>query len=251
MSDEATGGPSLIRLGKLANGRQFDKLEELWPDALSAGDYSWRELLPIAGQVGRQGAVDRADALMDSLVAAVREQEGRPAALAAARGAAAQLPGGPGVRKLVRELYAAEVPDFADLDRLMGLLLADGRPLDEGVRLMDLYLQLRPGAYAVDRSQLVPGVVETLIADKGVLTVRYDDRTVDYGPTTLNRISPRPGDFFPALALSASRAMRATSVLWRVNGAWRRRVSSRPRPRPVSCWKSAWTSWPIASSQVR
>lgn len=201
MSEEATGGPSLIKLGKLANGRQFDKLEELWPEALASGEYSWRELLPIAGQVGRQGAVDRADGLMDSLVGRVQEVGGPPAALDAARGAAAQLPTGSGVRTLVRRLYAANAPDFPDLDSLLDLLLDKDRPLDQGVALMDLYLQLRPGSYAVDRSQLVPGVVETLLADRGVLTVRFDDRKVDYGPTTVTRLAPRGEDFFPALVL--------------------------------------------------
>ncbi len=201
MSDAATGGPSLIRLGKLANGKQFDKLEELWPEALESTEYSWRELLPIAGQVGRQGAVDRADGLMDSLVGAVQQHDGPPAALDAARGAAAQLPTGSGVRNLVRRLYAANADDFPGLETLMDLLLDDERPLDRGVALMDLYLQLHPGAYAIDRSQLVPGVVETLLADRGVLTVRYEDRHVDYGPTTVTRLSPRPDDFFPALVM--------------------------------------------------
>ena len=60
MSEDQTAGPSLIKLGKLANARDFDKLEGFWPDALTSGDYTWRELAPIAGQVGRQNAPARA-----------------------------------------------------------------------------------------------------------------------------------------------------------------------------------------------
>ncbi len=208
MSEASIEGPSLIKLGKLANGRQFDKLEELWAEALDSTEYSWRELLPIAGQVGRQGAVDRADGLMDALVGRVQQVSGPPTALEAARGAAAQLPAGAAVRALVRRLYVANAADFPEVEALMDLLLEGGRPLDQGVALMDLYLQLRPGAYAIDRSQLVPGAVETLLADRGVLTVRFDDRRVDYGPTTINRLAPRPGDFFPALVLYAPDRLR-------------------------------------------
>ena len=208
MSEASIEGPSLIKLGKLANGRQFDKLEELWAEALESTEYSWRELLPIAGQVGRQGAVDRADGLMDALVGRVQQVSGSPVALEAARGAAAQLPAGAAVRTLVRRLYVANAADFPEVEALMDLLLNGERSLDQGVALMDLYLQLRPGAYAIDRSQLVPGVVETLLADRGVLTVRFDDRRVDYGPTTVNRLAPRPGDFFPALVLYAPDRLR-------------------------------------------
>jgi transcription elongation GreA/GreB family factor len=212
MSDAETGGPSLIKLGKLANGRKFDKLEELWLPALESEEYSWRELLPIAGQVGRQGDVARAVGLMDTLVGRVQEAKGTSVALEAVRGAATQLPTGDGLRALVRRLYLANEPDFPDLDQLLDLLLGGDQPLDRGVALVDRYLQLRPGAYVVDRSQLVPGVVETLLPDRGVLTVRFDDRSIDYGPKTIERLSPRPEDFFPALVLYDPARLRSLAV---------------------------------------
>ncbi|HPF70518.1 MAG TPA: GreA/GreB family elongation factor [Candidatus Krumholzibacteria bacterium] len=212
MSEAASEGPSLIKLGKLANMKQFDKLEELWPEALESPDYSWRELLPIAGQVGRQGAPDRADGLMDALVGRLQEKRGPAAALEAVRTAAVQLPGGPGVRRLVRRLYAANAGDFPDYGDLAELLLAEDKPLDKGVLLLDLYLQLKPGSFAVDRGQLVPGVVEAVAADRGVVSVRFGDRVVDYGMATLDRLSPRSDSFFPALVLYAPERLRALAT---------------------------------------
>jgi transcription elongation factor GreA len=208
MSEAAAEGPSLIKLGKLANMKQFDKLEELWPVALESRDYSWRELLPIAGQVGRLGEADRADGLMNALVSRLQEKKGPEAALEAARTAAVQLPSGPGVRTLVRRLYEANAGDFAELGDLMDLLLTEDAPLDRGVALLDLYTRLRPGAFAIDRSQLVPGVVESLSADNGVVSVRFNDRFQDYGPATLDRLAPRGDDFFPALVLYAPERLR-------------------------------------------
>ena len=35
MTDSVSEGPSLIKLGKLANSKDFDKLEGLWMEALS------------------------------------------------------------------------------------------------------------------------------------------------------------------------------------------------------------------------
>ena len=212
MSDADNGGPSLIKLGKLANGKKFDKLEELWLPALESRDYTWRELLPIAGQVGRQGDVARAEGLMDTLVGRVQEEKGTTAALEAARGAAAQLPTGEALRAVVRRLYLASEPDFPDLQQLLDLLLGGDRALDRGVVLVDHYLQVRPGTYVVDRSQLVPGIVETLLPDRGVLTVRFDDRNIDYGPNTIERLAPRSDDFFPALVLYDPRRLRDLAV---------------------------------------
>jgi len=201
MTEEISEGPSLIKLGKLANGKNFDKLEKLWPDALEAPDYGWRELLPIAGQVGRQGAPGRAETLAETLLQAVEEKDGTATALAAVRLAADQLPQANAVRSQLKRLYTESRPDDADIPELLDLLLDESRPVDQAASLADLYLKLRPGAYANDPTQIVPGLVETVKSGNGVVTVRFDDRRQDYGPSTITRISPRPSDYFPALVI--------------------------------------------------
>jgi transcription elongation GreA/GreB family factor len=201
MTDHDSGGPSLIKLGKLANGKDFDKLEGLWVPALENGQYSWRELIPIAGQVGRQGAPDRADTLLDTLVGWVEEKEGHEKALEVAREAGLQVPKGKTVRSHLNRLYIQNQPEFEELPLLLDKLMPEGCKLDEAIPLVDLYAQLPVGAYAMDLEYLVPGIIEVLEPEKGLLTVRFDDRRNDYGPTTATRLLPRPSDFFPALVL--------------------------------------------------
>ena len=94
MTESTAGGPSLIKLGKMANTKEFDKLADAWHEALGHPEYSWKELVPIAGQVGRQNAVDRAEPLMISLVEWVEAKRGPAEALAAVIDAARQLPRG-------------------------------------------------------------------------------------------------------------------------------------------------------------
>jgi len=201
MTDNTAAGPSLIKLGKLANSRDFDKLAGLWPDALASSDYSWKELLPIAGQVGRQGAVDRAEPLMETLVAWVEEATGPEAALEAVRRAAKQLPGGRGLVGRMKRLYLAIHPDFEQLPDLLELLLDGADDLDAAVRSLDLYARLQPGAFALDRAFLTCGVVESLDGGDGRLVMRFEDRRNEYGPATVAKLKPRPADFFPGLLL--------------------------------------------------
>ncbi|MCP4574645.1 MAG: hypothetical protein GY838_20030 [bacterium] len=201
MTDETANGPSLIKLGKLANGKHFDKLEDQWLPALENPEYSWRELLPIAGQVGRQGAPERADALVETLLERVEKKDGTQTALSAARLAAGQVPTADSLRKLLQRLYRENTPEFDELPELLETLFADDRPLDEIAPLADLYSQLSPGAYVVDLSFLVPGIVETLRPNNGVVTVRFDDRRNEYGPATVTKLAPKPADHFPALVL--------------------------------------------------
>jgi len=201
MTEIESGGPSLIKLGKLANAKDFDKLEGLWAEALEATQYTWRELLPIAGQVGRQGAPERADTLVDTLIVSVEEKEGREEAFAAALEAAGQLPRGEGLREILLRLYRKSYADFEGLDGLLALLLPSGTNLAEAVPRLNHYLNLAPGRFALDLSYLVPGLVETLDTDKGLVTVRFDDRHQDYGPSTVKNLLSRPDDFFPALML--------------------------------------------------
>ena len=201
MTEEISEGPSLIKLGKLANGKSFDKLERLWPDALESADYGWRELLPIAGQVGRQGAPDRAATLAETLLQNVEEKLGTRTALDAVRLAAAQLPSADSVRSQLKRLYLEIGSDDEDVPPLLELLLDESRPVDQAARLADLYLQLRPGAFANDPSQIMPGVVEAVKSENGVVTVRYDDRRQDYSVGTIVKLTPRPADHFPSLVI--------------------------------------------------
>lgn len=201
MTDQENGGPSLIKLGKLANSKDFDKLEALWVPALENGQYTWRELLPIAGQVGRQGAAARADALIEILIGWVEQKDGVDAALQVAREAGSQLPAGKALRGSLIRLYTATQPGFADLPTLLELLMPTGCKLDQAVPLVDLYVQLQPGCFALDLDFLVPGIVESLDASNGRVAVRFDDRRNEYGPANAAKLLPRPADFFPALVL--------------------------------------------------
>jgi len=201
MTDETPEGPSLIKLGKLANGKHFDKLEDQWLPALENQDYTWRELLPIAGQVGRQGAPERADALVETLIDRVEQTDGAATALSVARLAAGQVPKGTGLRKMLQRLYRENAPEFAELPELLETLFTEAKPLDEIATLADLYARLFPGSFAVDRSFLVPGLVESVRPGNGVVVVRFDDRRNEYGTATVTRLSPRPADHFPALVL--------------------------------------------------
>lgn len=201
MTDQENGGPSLIKLGKLANSKDFDKLEALWVPALESGQYTWRELLPIAGQVGRQGAPARADALIEILIGWVEEKDGAEAALQVAREAGSQLPAGKALRGSLIRLYTVCHPGFTELPTLLDLLLPTGCKLDQAVPQADLYVQLQVGCFALDLDFLVPGIVESLDPKNGRLSVRFDDRRNEYGPATAAKLLPRPADFFPALVL--------------------------------------------------
>ncbi len=123
MTDIAPEGPSLIKLGKLANAKEFDKLEALWMEALGNPGYSWEQLVPIAGQVGRQGAADRAETLLDILVGHVEEKSGPAEALLAVRRGSEQLPAGKALVAHLKRLYLVQYPDFAELPDLLELLL--------------------------------------------------------------------------------------------------------------------------------
>ncbi len=201
MTEVESGGPSLIKLGKLANAKEFDKLEGLWVEALENNQYTWRELIPVAGQVGRQGAADRADTLIEMLIASVEENSGIPDAFAAGLEAASQLPQGKALRKTIVRLYKKTYTDFDGLDDLLALLMPADAPLDKAVPKINHYLQLQVGNYLMDLSWLVPGIVETLDPATGFVTVRFEDRHQDYGLPTVKNLLPRSHDFFPALVL--------------------------------------------------
>jgi len=193
--------PSLIKLGKLANARKFDALEELWPQAIEATDYGPRELMPIAGQVGRQGSVERAETLIDLLLESIEAGKGAEAALAAGRLAAGQMPTNDTVRELLSGLYERAHGETAERKTLLATLFAEKVPLDRTVALVDTYLQLEAGAYLVDHAYLIPGSVESVDPSTGIITALFDDRHNEYGPSTLDKITPLPTDHFPSLVL--------------------------------------------------
>jgi transcription elongation factor GreA len=209
MTDTTSEGPSLIKLGKLANSKDFDKLEGLWLEALNQKGYSWKELVPIAGQVGRQGALDRAETLMDMLIEQVEGKSGSAEALHAVRKGAKQLPSGKTLVEHLKRLYLSRYPDYAQLPDLLDLVLSKTSPLGEAVSLIELYVHLQPGSFALDRSSyLMPGLVEAVDGGKGVVSMLFVDRRSDYGLSTLHKISPRPDDYFPAMVLYAKDKLR-------------------------------------------
>ncbi len=203
MTEIESGGPSLIKLGKLANGKEFDKLELLWDEALDNTDYTWRELLPIAGQVGRQNAVDRAEPLMTKLVDWVEKKEGPKTALIAVLEAATQLPKGTRLLDRMKRLYTTAYPDFLELPDLLELLLSDKSDLASATKTINHYLQLQTGSYALENSFLMPGVVEEVNAENGTLSLRFDDRRAEYTLDKVMNLRPRPADYFPAMFLYA------------------------------------------------
>jgi hypothetical protein len=68
MQNSAAKAPSLVKLGKLANSKQFDALEDAWPQAVAFREYRAQDLLPIAGQVSRLGDLRRAEGMVDVLL---------------------------------------------------------------------------------------------------------------------------------------------------------------------------------------
>ncbi len=200
--------PKLIKLGKLANSQKYEALEEAWLAAVESGDPAPGDLLPIAGQIGRQGQTDRAESLLGILLGAVEQKSGPVAALMIARAAARQLPASALLRKELLRLYPLVHPEHTDLAPLLDRLFEEGTPLDEAVVATDAYLHLRPGAYVADRTVIEPGVVEEVDSRTGVLTVSYDGRHQEYGVNKVLELVPLPADHFRALALYAPERLR-------------------------------------------
>ncbi len=194
--------PSLIKLGKLANTQQFEKLSTLWPEAVVNPDHPVEDLLALCGQVYRLGQRKLADTFASSLLAEIEQREGAAAALTAVRTAVQQLPtGATSTRDHLLRLYAAANPGFAELPGLLALLAGPQDDLAAAVRLLDRYCALAPGGYLVDYNHVVPGVVESVDPARGIVRARFGDRSQEYGPSTVEKAVPRPPDFFPALLL--------------------------------------------------
>ncbi len=201
MVDEPERIPSLTKLGKLANNRKFDQLEDVWLPAVESGEYEAKDLMSIAGQVGRLGAEDRAVSLVWVLLSTTEEKSGSAAALAAARLAAHELPNTPALRDEIVRLYLAVHPDYPGLEELLELFADTPEPCDVNVATIDAYLPLRVGAFVKDASFLMPGVIEEVNVSNGVVTVRYEQRHQEYGRSSLGKIAVLPEDHFPALVI--------------------------------------------------
>jgi transcription elongation factor GreA len=208
MPESARKVPTLTKLGKLANAKKFETLEDVWPEAVAWREYRPADLLRIVGQVDRQGDPERADGLLVVLIDHLAETQGTDAALAAARVAARELPRSALLRDRLRTLFTAEAGDFPELPGLLDVLIAPERRLGEAVELVERYLALKPGAYVADHNFLVPGLVESVTPENGLLTVRFDDRRNEYGPETVARVQPLPADHLPALILYDPERMR-------------------------------------------
>lgn len=194
--------PSLSKLGKLANSKTFDKLTELWPEAVASPEYACEDLLAIAGQVYRLQERQLADTLASMVIEQVESRDGAAAALAAAVTAARQMPTGAGaIRAHVHRLYLSRHAEFAELPGLIALLAGPDSDLAAAAGQLDSYCALQPGSFLVDFNYAVPGVVEAVDAQRGVIRARFADRRQEYGPTTLGKAIPRPADYFPALLL--------------------------------------------------
>jgi len=201
MEESARKVPTLTKLGKLANAKKFEELEDLWTSAVAHPEYEPVHLLRVAAQVSRQGDPERAEGLVEVLVDHVTETRGAPQGLAAAREAAEQLPDCGVLRERLLKLYVEVHADYAELAELLETLYTADRDLERASALADAYVILRPGSFASEHSFLVPGKIEKILPGNGVLTVLFDNRHADYGPETVNKLHPLAEDHFAALVI--------------------------------------------------
>jgi transcription elongation factor GreA len=208
MQEPTSRRANLIKLGKLANSQRFEELEEAWLEAIEEGVYPVEDLAPIAGQVGRLGEPQKAGSLMWALVSTIEERDGVEAALRAARLAASELPGDAGLRGELMRLYGIVHADHPGLQPLLEHIFAADTGLDQAVERTERYLQLRPGTYVEDRSQLQPGRVESLDGELGTLTVVFSGRRHEYTDQQIEELTPLPEDHFRALFIFAPEKLR-------------------------------------------
>ncbi len=192
---------NLIKLKKLANARQFNDLEAVWPEALVDEEIELEELIPVVGQVRRLGEPERAETLLQLLCDAAEAADGPDARLAAARASAEHLPASAKLRAELKRLYAALNTDYEALPGLLNTLLPDGTALPECVALVDRYLRLRPGAFFSDRGHLEPGTVVEVEPGAARLTVSFSGRHETIGPDEVAQVIILPPEHFPSLLL--------------------------------------------------
>ncbi len=200
---------NLIKLKKLANARQFNDLEGLWPEALEDDEVEPVVLVPIIGQVRRLGEPERAETLLQLLLASVEEKNGKSARLVTAAASAAHLPESAYLRRELKQLFQTLNNDYEHLPGLLDKLLAEREPLTKAVEAVERYLRLRPGAFFSDRSHLEPGTVEEVDASTARLEVSFSGRHETIGPEEVAEVIILPPEHFPSMILYRPDELRA------------------------------------------
>ena len=192
---------SLLKLKKIANARQWNELDALWPDAITDPEADLDDLAGVVGQVWRLGAREQSESLLVILLAAWEERDGAAGRLSCARTMVEQLPKSALLRKELDKLLIAEHGEYEVLPGLMKILMDERHDLVMALSLVDKYVDLRPGGFLSDRSHLESGVVESVNPDTAKLTVSFNGRHQDLGPEQIADVIVLPPDHFPSLLL--------------------------------------------------
>ncbi|MBU0742204.1 GreA/GreB family elongation factor [bacterium] len=200
---------NLIKLKKLANARQFNDLEGLWPDALDDEDVELDDLLPIIGQVRRLGEQERAETLLQLVLTSVEEKCGKGARLDTAVAGTQHLPASAYLRRELKRLYRASHADYEHLSGLLDVLLDESVSLPGGVDSVRRYLRLRPGAFFSDRSHLEPGMVVAVDEKTAELKVSFSGRHETMNADQIAKVIILPKDHFPSLIIYRPDELRA------------------------------------------
>ncbi len=200
---------NLIKLKKLANARQFDDLEAMWPDALSDRETDRGDLLPIVGQVRRLGEEARGETLLQLMLTAEEERGGGEARLETAAAGAEHLPASTWLRGELKRLYKANHADYDRLPGLLDVLLAESVSLPDGVASVARYLRLRPGAFFSDRSHLEPGTVVEVDETQATLKVSFSGRHETLSSEHVAQVIILPEDHFPSMIIYRPDELRA------------------------------------------
>jgi len=190
---------NLLKLKKLANSRQFDTLESLWPDALDEDRLDWSALARIVGQVSRLGADQQADALLGEMLSEAERRAGVEERLAAARVAALEVPASALLRRELKQGLQRLHADYPDVSTLLNKLFHEDVSLDTALQQADRFLQLPPGAFLRDRGFLDPGMVESVDAAKTTLLVSFRGRHATFDRQQILQVIILPRDHFPSM----------------------------------------------------
>ncbi len=203
---------NLIKLKKLANAGKFAELESLWPDVVDSPDAEVAELARIVGQVHRLGAEKNAEDMLSLLMTGAESKNGLAGRLTAARFAAATVPNSDSLGKELRRLYVLVNPDVPDLAKLLDTIFKFAGRLSQAVDLAEAYLKLQPGAFLSHRSQLDPGLVESVDPGDGRLAMSFNGRTLEMGIETVPDIIILPKDHFPSWMLYRTDELRELAL---------------------------------------
>ena len=192
---------NLLKLKKLANSRQFDALESLWPDVLDEEAIDWAALSRVVGQVSRLGADQVADNLLGAMLSEAEQRGGPEQRLAAARTAASEVPGSALLRRELKQGLQKLHPDYPDLSTLLNKLFHEDVPLDEALARADRFLALPPGAFLRDSAFLEPGMVEEVDAAHAAVKVSFRGRHAVFDRDKIMDVIVLPRDHFPSMVI--------------------------------------------------